>query len=345
MTSLKKYSEEFLSQFKGQRLPKDYSESFYFENRKSKDKRLINVHKISKSISNSRNILKKIRILQKMDHDNIIQVKQSCFRDNFLFLETEYMEHSLQDVLQNHSRELTAAHVKYLFYQLTLGVCYLHAQGIEHFSICPKNVYISNQCDVKLAGFMKAKPTFLPNDVQINLSQQNYYTAPEMILNNGKNSHCLFKADIWSLGCIFFELLEKKHVFHFQKHYLDLLNCMFKLLGSPSLGESKWVRNQDAVKFLDKIGKYPQKLASGYLGKGNGCPLAKDLLEKMLKVDPEQRASAYEILQHEYFEEFYSEKDLMFYNVKLRKDDFIPCHPNYKDHDSIFETIIKATKS
>ena len=224
-----------------------------------------------------------MKILKILDHDNVISIQDSLIKENCLFMELEFMDFNLKEVLVNKKGGLSSDHIKYIFYQMVLGVAYLHAQGVEHLELRPKHVLVSNDCDVKISGFKKSKPTFLPKEDDPNSVKQNYYTSPEIILNNGRTLHCAFKSDIWSLGCMFFELLEKKHLFDYKRHYLDQLFWIFKLLGSPNRNSSHWIKNSDAKQFVEKLGKHPVKLASSYIGQGNACPLAKDLLDKMLR--------------------------------------------------------------
>jgi len=239
----------------------------------------------------------------------------------------DFYDYNLKQVLREKNKGLTDDHVKYIFYQILLSIAYLHSQEIEHLNLNPNIILLTNECDVKLSGFSKANPSYLPKATELKSIYQDYYVAPEIILNNGNNSHCPYKADIWALGCIFFELLERKHVLGYKRQYLDQLMWMFKLLGSPNRKKLKWVKNFEAKKWVSRLRAQAKREPSSYLGVGHADNDAKDLLNKMLKINPYERSTALNLLKHPYFAEIFHENDVKFFKTKTSSLDYMCCHP------------------
>ena len=311
-SSLRKYSQEFFSRKRNDNNLLSMGNIFEIIDEKDKQKKIIQIFRMTQDVEESKNFLQTVSILKLMNHDNIINIKQNLVAQKHVFLEFDFVEYDLQTVLQKKSTFMSSKHIKYIFYQIVLGVSYLHGHNIEHLNLSQKNILLNGQCDVKIGGFDKAKPTFLRKRDSMKSIYQHYYTAPEIILNNGDNHQTFFKADIWALGCIFFELLEKKSVFDVQRQYLDLIKWMCKLLGKPTTNEAEFIQNDSAKDWVNKLPSFPKRTPSSYLNKDNDDSDAKDLLDMMFKFDPRERPLTEEILQHKYFKEIFYAKDLRY---------------------------------
>lgn len=303
--------------------------------------RSIDIFQIKPDHAQNQKLLKMFKIQKSMRHSNIAAVVDSMATSNYLFIESQSMEYSLQHLLKSKRKQLSMNHIKFIFYQMVLAVGYLHHQGVEHLDLHPQNFLISEDCEIKLSGFVNASVRKLPKQEEFKSSYQNYYTAPEVMLNNGENPHCLFKADIWALGCMFFELLEGKSLFYFSRYYLDQLKWIFRLLGVPP-ADLEWITNLQARGWVSKM-RFAEKRASSYLGAGKSCPLVCDLLDKMLAVDPGQRVSAVELLKHPFFKDLFDEQDVLFGKKRIRLEDFLYCHPKYKDARKVRKAIVRYT--
>ena len=340
MNTLKAFSNEYLTLHKHKKSSKDNTQAMIL-NQPGQSKRKIKIHEIKTSHSDFRKVLRKMPLLKSLNHDNLVDLKNTLMVQNHVFLEFDYVDYNLKQVLREKNKGLTDDHVKYIFYQIMLAVAYLHSQNIEHLNLSPDAVLLTNECDVKLSRFSEANPVFLPKPAELKSIYQDYYVAPEIILNNGNNAHCPFKADIWALGCIFFELLERKNVLGYKRQYLDQLTWMFRLLGSPERKQLSWIKNLEAQKWVSRLKSHPKKSASSYVGPKNADDQARDLLDKMLKIDPFKRAEIKELLRHPFFNELYHEKDLDFANSGVKIVDFLACHPNNESLRSMRMAAIK----
>lgn len=149
---------------------------------------------------------------------------------------------------------------------------------------------------VKLSEFGEAMGEGLPYKTYNRLScVAPGYKAPELLV---KSRYYTTACDIWSVGCIFGEMVLHDPVFT-GNHELEQLFSMFDLLGTP---------NQQTCPMLAKIWgdmpnfvqKEPQHLEKKFKGLE---PAGVDLISKMLCLDLSKRISADDALKHEYFSE------------------------------------------
>jgi len=101
--------------------------------------------------------------------------------------------------------------IKY-FHQITLGLSYLHINNIIHRDLKPSNMLITDRYNIKICDFNTCKILNAPNFKKSSIHTQigtPFYMSPECV-DNRKYS---FKTDIWSLGCILYELMELKIAF------------------------------------------------------------------------------------------------------------------------------------
>lgn len=338
MTTLTQYSNHFFTQ--KSKMKNSSSQSvFEIVDKKGEDKKIIQIFKNGTNIEESKDFLKTVSLLKSFNHDNVISIKDGIVRNDHVFLQFDYIDYDLEQVLKTKAKGLSNDHIKYVFYQTVLGVCYLHSKGVEHLNLRPKNILLTNECDVKIGGFNSANPIFLPKGESMKSVYQDYYTAPETILNNGENEHCAFKADIWALGCIFFELLERKNILNYQRQYLEMLKWVFRLLGKPDRNELGFIKNHSARSWVNSSGQYAKKKPSSYLGERGKSSKADSLLDAMLQVDPSKRPTACQILSHPFFEELFDRRDLEFADKKLSKEQFLACYPTVSDSRLVKRTL------
>lgn len=303
----------------------------------------LQIHPLNNDIDYLKNLLRMLKIQKSLQHPNILKIKDLLATQNFILAETEPMHYSLVKVLNSKSPVLSQNHVKFIFYQMALSVAYLHSQSIEHNNLHPDCFLLTKDCEVKLTNFFWAKPRCIPKKDELKSTFQDYYTSPEVILNNSDNSHCPFKSDIWSLGCIFFEMIQEKSYFYHSRHYLEQLKCVFQLLGSPAKDQLDWIKNLSAKKWVSGLMPQKRRLPSSYLKQGKASQKAADLLDQMLRVNPHERPSALEILKHPFFSEIYEESDLNFTRSNLCFKKMIYCHPKFRNLNKVLEFLVMET--
>jgi mitogen-activated protein kinase 1/3 len=112
--------------------------------------------------------------------------------------------------------------------------------------------------------------------------------------------------DVWSVGCILAEMLNNKPLFP-GKHYLDQLNHILNIIGSPSEEDLSCIQNDRARVYLFNLARKPKVPFEKIFP--NADRLALDLLEKMLTFNPNRRITVEEALSHEYLRQYYDPDD------------------------------------
>ncbi|KAF8818751.1 CMGC kinase, MAPK family (ERK) MAPK-1 [Cardiosporidium cionae] len=127
-----------------------------------------------------------------------------------------------------------------------------------------------------------------------------WYRSPEIILHP---RHYDKPIDVWSLGCIFAELLGRQPLFAGSDNH-DQLRRIVGTLGTPNMEDLQWLpTGADREKAIKMLQSYPQSKGQSFHNLfPHTNPLSIDLLQRMLTFNPEERITVEEALEHEYFE-------------------------------------------
>ncbi|NXH92289.1 NEK11 kinase, partial [Edolisoma coerulescens] len=209
------------------------------------------------------------QLLSKLDHPAIVKFYASFVeRDSFCII-TEYCEGGDLDFkIQEHKdsgKMFTQSQVIDWFIQLLLGVNYMHERRILHRDLKAKNIFLKDNL-LKIGDFGVSCLLMGSCDLATTFTGTPYYMSPEVLKHQGYNT----KSDIWSLGCILYEMCCMNHAFTGQ----NFLSVVLKIVEgeTPSLPD-----------------RYPSKLNA--------------VLCSMLNKNPSLRPAASEILKTPYIDE------------------------------------------
>lgn len=134
-----------------------------------------------------------------------------------------------------------------------------------------------------------SSPIHEAKDTQVRLRR-----APEILLGTTTYSTAV---DLWSVGCIFAELLLKQPLFQ-AKAELEMISMIFKLLGPPSRDSWPGYSNLPLAKSISLPPSQPPQFRQKFPFISDA---GIDLMMRFLTYDPESRITAEEALQHPYF--------------------------------------------
>ncbi|KAL9346205.1 hypothetical protein Peur_061058 [Populus x canadensis] len=261
------------------------------------------INNVFEHISDAFRILREVKLLRLLRHPDIVEIKRIMlppskrdFKD--IFVVFELMESDLHQVIKAND-DLTREHHQFFLYQMLRALKYMHTANMYHRDLKPKNILANANCKLKVCDFGLARVAFSDTPTTVfwtDYVATRWYRAPELC--GSFFSKYTRAIDIWSIGCIFAEVLTGKPLFPGKSvvHQLDLIT---DLLGTPSLETISRVRNDKARKYLTEMRKkQPVPFAQKF---PNADPSAHRLLQKLLAFDQKDRPTAEEALADPYF--------------------------------------------
>jgi serine/threonine protein kinase len=239
--------------------------------------------------------IREISLLKEVQHPNIVDLKQVIHEDNKLYLVFEYLDHDLKKFLDKNGAPLTSTQVRSTLYQILMGLAVCHAHRIIHRDLKPQNLLLDKNGNVKLADFGLARAFALPMKTYTHEVVTLWYRAPEILLGTRQYST---PVDIWSIGCIFAEMAQRRPLFCGDSE-IDQIFKIFKIMGTPK--ESTWPGVSNLPDFKPTFPKWQASPLSKIVTNLDNKGL--DLLTKMISYDPTSRISAFDALNHPYFDE------------------------------------------
>ncbi|XP_029188819.1 mitogen-activated protein kinase 1-like [Acropora muricata] len=253
--------------------------------------------------------LREIKILRRFKHENIIGIMDIIRAPNIddmkdVYIVQSLMETDLYKLLK--TQKLSNDHACYFLYQILRGLKYIHSANVLHRDLKPSNLLLNTTCDLKICDFGLARVADPDHDHTGFLTEYvatRWYRAPEIMLNSKGYSKAI---DIWSVGCILAEMLSNRPLFP-GKHYLDQLNHILGVLGSPSQEDLQCIMNEKARSYIQSLAYKAtvpwEKIFT------TADKKALDLLDKMLTFNPDKRITIEEALAHPYLEQYYDPAD------------------------------------
>ncbi|TYH24393.1 hypothetical protein ES288_A03G088500v1 [Gossypium darwinii] len=239
---------------------------------------------------------REILILHRLDHPNVIKLegiitsRMSCS----IFLVFEYMEHDITGLLSCPDIKFSESQIKCYMKQLLSGLDHCHSRGIMHRDIKGSNLLVNNEGILKIADFGLAN--FYGSGKRQLLTSRVvtlWYRPPELLLGSTDYTAAV---DLWSVGCVFAELLLGKPILQGRTE-VEQLHKIFKLCGSPP--DDYWKKSRLPHATLFK----PQQPYNSCLQETFKIlpATAVNLVETLLSVEPYKRGTASSALALEYF--------------------------------------------
>ncbi|XP_039118819.1 mitogen-activated protein kinase 1-like [Dioscorea cayenensis subsp. rotundata] len=160
----------------------------------------------------AKRMLREIKLLRYMDHENVLAIRDiipppqwELFND--VYIAYELMEANLHQIIHSN-QPLSEEHIQYILYQTLCGLKYIHSASVLHLDLQPSNILLNANCDLKICDFGFEPITSAV--IRENFPVTKNYRAPELLLNSSGYTAAM---DVWSVGCIFMELMQRKPLF------------------------------------------------------------------------------------------------------------------------------------
>lgn len=242
--------------------------------------------------------IREISLLKELKHDNIVSLMDVIHQDKKLYLVFEFLDVDLKKHLDTHPHVSNDRRViKGYLYQMCAGIAYCHSHRVLHRDLKPQNLLVDQTTNVlKLADFGLARAFGIPVRAYTHEVVTLWYRSPEILLGA---RHYSTPVDVWSIGCIFAEMINHAPLFPGDSE-IDELFRIFRVLGTPDDG--LW-RGVEALP--DYKTQFPQWRAKEWK---DICPslddAGLDLLKQMLQYAPHERISARDACNHRFFDDY-----------------------------------------
>jgi len=275
---------------------------------------MVAIKKIEKAFEHkvfTRRTLREIRICRLMKHDNVMGIKTIMLpksRENFedLYVVSELMQTDLSSIIKS-PQPLSDDHIQFFIYQILRGLKYCHSTQVVHRDLKPRNLLVNSNCDLKICDFGLARSIIgdikVPGLILTDYVATRWYRAPELLLGFKEYGPSV---DVWSVGCILAELLQRKS-FLCGSSSNQQLKMIIDLVGTPTESDITNIPEAKIRDFLRSIPiRPPQKLEKKF-PKANALGI--DLLSKMLTFDIKKRISIEKALEHPYMKNLHYPED------------------------------------
>uniref|UniRef100_A0A669PC73 non-specific serine/threonine protein kinase n=1 Tax=Phasianus colchicus TaxID=9054 RepID=A0A669PC73_PHACC len=217
------------------------------------------IPKVGRSEKELKNLQREIEIMRGLHHPNIIQMLDSFETDKEVVVVTDYAEGELFQILEDDG-SLPEDQVQTIAAQLVSALYYLHSHRILHRDMKPQNILLGKDGVIKLCDFGFARAMSIHTMVLTSIKGTPLYMSPELVEERPYDH----TADLWSVGCILYELFMGTPPFY--------TSSIFQLVSLIVKDPVKW----------------PKAIS----------PAFKSFLQGLLMKDPRQRLSWPELLSH-----------------------------------------------
>lgn len=259
----------------------------------------------------AKHTLREIRLMRYFgNHPNIASLENlsTWVEHDELYLMMQLVDTDLHRLIQSKTK-LEDTHIAAILYQLLCGAHTLHANGVLHRDLKPGNILVSKACDVQITDFglsryvpLETRPVACrgvhgTEAVMTEYVVTRWYRPPEIMLApTGVYTEAV---DMWSIGCIFGELLTRRPLFP-GTDFLDQLARIFALLPVPSRDQRGYDVEGDALAYLERLPPCSPNAFTNMFPTASSE--AMNLLRRFLCINPAERISAKEALDHAYFQ-------------------------------------------
>lgn len=235
------------------------------------------------------------------NHHVLNLIETFIFREFFCIV-TDLNYTDLYSHMKSHNfSPLRIERVREIGRQLADALAFIHSKGIVHSDIKPENIMFTNkkESDIAIIDFGCACYDKQP---LYKVVQSLYYRSPEVIFNFRYGC----EIDVWSFGCVLFELATGKPLFH-TRHEKELISMITEIVGSPPL--EMITRSNKMMNYFAPVAavrsKCEEKKKAIIAGMLNGIDRdLVDLICSCLQWIPAKRPTMKSVLEHPFFKKY-----------------------------------------
>lgn len=205
------------------------------------------ISKVGRTAKELKGLRKECEIQRTLEHPNIIQMLDAFETDKEIVVITEFAYRDLHFIL-GQRRRLAEDRVQRIVWNLVSALYYLHSHRVLHRDLKPQNILLDkNEC-AKLCDFGFATSMSTGTHVLTSIKGTPLYMAPELIEELPYDHN----VDLWSLGCIIYELLVGSTPF-----YTNSIIHLIRLIKEKQIQWPTFL-SADCTTFLFLIGSFKE---------------------------------------------------------------------------------------
>ncbi|KAM7379652.1 hypothetical protein PAMP_005193 [Pampus punctatissimus] len=238
--------------------------------------------------------LREVKSLKKLNHANVVKLKEVIRENDHLYFVFEYMNENLYQLMKEREDKMFSENeIRNILFQVLSGLAFVHKHGYFHRDMKPENLLCMGPELVKIADFglareIRSQPPYT------DYVSTRWYRAPEVLLKSNSYSSPI---DIWAVGCIMAELYTLRPLFPGNSE-VDEIFKICQVLGT--LKKSDWPEGYNLATSMNF--RFPKCVPSSLRSLiPNASDGAITLMKDMLQWDPEKRPSAAQALRYPYF--------------------------------------------
>ncbi|KAJ9537120.1 hypothetical protein OSB04_029853 [Centaurea solstitialis] len=241
--------------------------------------------------------LREVKSLRKMNHPNIVKLKEVIRENDILYFVFEYMECSLYQLMKDRLKLFLETEIRNWCFQVFQGLAYMHQRGYFHRDLKPENFLVSKDV-IKIADFGLARE-IISKPPYTEYVSTRWYRAPEVLLQSPTYGSAV---DMWAMGAIMAELFTLRPLFPGSSE-ADEIYKICSVIGSPT--EGSWAEGLELANTISY--QFPEQLSGVHLSAliPSASKDGVDLISSLCSWDPCKRPTALEALQHPFFQSCY----------------------------------------
>ncbi|XP_029446509.1 serine/threonine-protein kinase MAK isoform X2 [Rhinatrema bivittatum] len=238
--------------------------------------------------------LKEVKSLKKLNHANVIKLKEVIRENDHLYFVFEYMKENLYQLMKDRNKLFPESVIRNIMYQILQGLAFIHKHGFFHRDMKPENLLCMGPELVKIADFglvreLRSQPPYT------DYVSTRWYRAPEVLLRSSSYSSPI---DIWAVGSIMAELYTLRPLFPGTSE-VDEIFKICQVIGTPK--KSEWPEGYQLASAMNF--RFPQCVPINLKTLiPNASNEALQIMRDMLQWDPKKRPTASQALKYPYFQ-------------------------------------------
>ncbi|XP_011887002.1 PREDICTED: serine/threonine-protein kinase MAK [Cercocebus atys] len=182
--------------------------------------------------------LREVKSLKKLNHANVIKLKEVIRENDHLYFIFEYMKENLYQLMKDRNKLFPESVIRNIMYQILQGLAFIHKHGFFHRDMKPENLLCMGPELVKIADFglareLRSQPPYT------DYVSTRWYRAPEVLLRSSVYSSPI---DVWAVGSIMAELYMLRPLFPGTSE-VDEIFKICQVLGTPKKCGSYKLKN------------------------------------------------------------------------------------------------------